>query len=115
MQQSSNPTGSDEWLKRFTLESFRSIERAIGELTGKVESNHSATNQRIDDFKDEAVNRLIRLEERVWKAERRRTGVLLSILKDWRHLVPIATLLILGVLGHLTKADLVAWLIGAKP
>ena len=106
------PSGSSEWLGSFILSSLQDLQRAMGEVKGLVQANQDALDSRIDDFREEMVGRLTRLEEKVHGAEGRRR--LWAIAKElpWRHILTVAALVVLGIMGHLTPAEVKRWLIG---
>jgi hypothetical protein len=111
------PPGSGEWLTPWLLSSLQGLERSIGEVTGLVRSHHERIDSRIDDFREEMVGRLTRLEEKVHSSGAARpAGVprLWEVARSlpWRHIVAVAALVVLGLMGHLTPAEVKRWLIG---
>jgi hypothetical protein len=109
------PSGSGDWLGPYILTSLQEVQRSIGEVTGLVKSHHERIDSRIDDFRGEMVGRLTRLEEKVQKGEVSRTPTRVwEIAKDlpWKHILTVAALVVLGLMGHLTPAEIKRWLIG---
>lgn len=105
MSQPNAPPGMGDWWPRFLADSLMDIQRGLGQLTGEVRS-----------LKEEAIGRVIRLEQRMLDQERRKEASWLPPLKEWpwRHIVGVPALIILGLMGH---AGIPEWkqLLGLKP
>jgi hypothetical protein len=128
--------GSQSWLEPWTLSRLHELQRSIGEMIGVVRSQHEGTNRRIDDLREEMVGRFERLE-----AEARRPpqpapppappspppsaaaaasampplrAKLLELAKGlpWTHIATLTALGILGLLGHVSPADIRKYLLG---
>jgi hypothetical protein len=108
------PPGSGEWWTPWLLTSLQGLERSIGEVIGLVKSHHERIDSRIDDFREEMVGRLTRLEEKVRAGQPPRSSRLWDLAKDlpWRHILTVLGLLVLGLMGHLTPGEVKRYLIG---
>jgi hypothetical protein len=116
MGHANTPPGSIEWLLASMLGSIQRLESRVGELAGSLRSAQDGTNRRIDDFREEMVGRMIRVEERVLKGELRQAAAVWTFVKalPWKHILTLGPLIVLGLLGHIGAAEWKQWLLRAR-